>query len=126
MEVGDASAHDGAHAKALVDQQPERSRPKRILGDTAYGDQQTREDMQQRGIGVLAHVPEGERSDEQIGKRKFQIDLDAGTVTCPQGHVAAIPERARRGGERVVKFSAKWCNDCPLKACCAPYPAAGS
>jgi transposase len=122
VDVGDASAHDGAHAKALVDQQPERSRPERILGDSAYGDQQTREDMEQRGVGVLAHVPEREVREERIGKREFQIDLSAGTVTCPQGHVAAIPERARRGGERVVKFSAKWCNDCPLKARCAPYP----
>jgi transposase len=121
VDVGDASAHDGAQAKELIDQQSEGSRPERILGDSAYGDQQTREDMQQRRIDVLAHVPEGERSEERIGKREFQIDLDAATVTCPQGHVVAIPERARRGGERVVNFGAVRCNDCPLKPRCAPY-----
>jgi Transposase DDE domain len=61
VDVGDASAHDGANAKELMDQQPEGSRPARILGDSAYCDQQTRGDMQQRGVGVLARVPEGEQ-----------------------------------------------------------------
>ena len=121
VEVGDASAHDGAHAKELIDQQPEELRPDRILGDSAYGDQQTREDMQQRGVDVLARVPEGEVREERIGKREFQIDIDAGTVTCPEGHVVAIPKRARRDGERVVNFGAARCNDCPLKPRCAPY-----
>ena len=120
VDVGDASAHDGAHAKELIDQQPEGSRPERILGDSAYGDQQTREDMQQRGVGVLARVPEGEQREERVGKREFHIDLAAGTVTCPQGHVVAIPQRARRGGERVVNFGAGRCNNCPLKPRCAP------
>jgi Transposase DDE domain len=122
VEVGDASADDGAEAKALIDQQRVELRPGRILGDSAYGDQQTREDMEQRGIQVLAHVPEGELREERIGKREFQIDLEAGTATCPQGHVVAIPERSRRGGERVVNFGAARCNDCPLKSRCAPYP----
>ena len=31
VEVGDASAHDGAEAKALIDQQPEELRPERVL-----------------------------------------------------------------------------------------------
>jgi Transposase DDE domain len=122
VEVGDASAHDGAQAKALIDQQPEQLRPERILGDSAYGDQQTREDMEQRGVAVLAHVPEGEVREERLGKREFQIDLEAGTVTCPQGHVVAIPAQARRGGERVVNFGAERCHSCPLKSRCAPYP----
>jgi transposase len=121
VEVGDASAHDGAQAKELIDQQPEELQPHRILGDSAYGDQQTREDMQQRGVEVLARVPEGEVRQERIGKREFQIDLEAGTVTCPEGHVVAIPQQARRDGERVVNFGVGRCNDCPLKPRCAPY-----
>ena len=122
VDVGDASAHDGAHAKELIDQQSEELRPQRILGDSAYGDQQTREDMHERGVEVLARVPEGEVSEERIGKREFQIDLEAGTVTCPQGHVVAIPQKPRRGGERVVNFGVARCNGCPLKSRCAPYP----
>ena len=121
VDVGDASAHDGSQAKELIDQQPEQSRLERILGDCAYGDQQTREDMEQRGVEVLARVPEGEVREERIGKREFRIDLEAGTVTCPQGHVVAIPQQARRGGERAVNFGVGRCKDCPLKPRCAPY-----
>ena len=77
--------------------------------------------MQQRGVEVLARVPEGEVRQERIGKREFQIDLEAGTVTCPEGHVVAIPQQARRDGERVVNFGVGRCNDCPLKPRCAPY-----
>ena len=104
VEVGDASAHDGAEAKTLIDQQREESRPERILGDFAYGDQQTREDMQQRGVEVLAHVPEGELREGRVGKREFQIDLEAGTVTCPQGHVVAIPARAQARRARPARL----------------------
>ena len=118
VEVGDASAHDRAEAKALIDQQPEELRPERILGDCAHGDQQTREDIQERGVEVPAHVPEPERDDERLQKREFQIDLEAGTVTCPQGHVVAIPAQARRDGERVVNYGAEHCNGCPLKSRC--------
>ncbi|MGO9900268.1 MAG: transposase [Solirubrobacteraceae bacterium] len=122
VEIGDASAHDGAHAKTLIDAQPEERRPERILGDCAYRDQQTREDMEQRGVTVLAHVPEGERREGRVGKREFQVDLQSGTVTCPAGHVVAIPQRARRGGERVVNFGVARCQDCPLRSRCAPRP----
>ncbi|MGO9975812.1 MAG: transposase [Solirubrobacteraceae bacterium] len=120
VDVGDASAHDGAHAKALIDAQPVERRPDRILGDCAYGDQQTREDMEKRGVDVLAHVPEGERREGRVNKREFQIDLSSGTVSCPAGHVVAIPQRARRDGERVVNFGAARCQDCPLRSRCAP------
>ena len=74
--------------------------------------------MQEHGVEVLAHVPEPERDDERLQKRELQIDLEAGTVTCPQGHVVAIPAQARRGGERVVNFGAEHCNGCPLKSRC--------
>jgi transposase len=35
ISVWPANEHDGHHAGALVDQQPERRRPKRLIGDTA-------------------------------------------------------------------------------------------
>lgn len=121
VEVGDASGHDGSEAKALIEGQPEGLRPARILGDSAYGDQQTREDMEGCRVEVLAAVPEPEPRAGRLQKRDFRVDLEAGTVTCRQGHVARIPERTRRGGERVVNFGAERCDACPLKPCCAPY-----
>jgi transposase len=121
IEVDDAGGHDGAHTSALIDNQPAELRPERILGDTHYGDQTTREEMQQRGIEVLAPVPDPVPRPGQLSKRDFRIDVDAGTVTCPAGHAAQIPARADRDGKRVIRFPAARCNDCPLKPRCAPY-----
>lgn len=121
VEVGDAGGHDGAHAKELIDAQSAELRPEQILGDTHYGDQDTRAEMQQRGIEVLAAVPDPEPRPGQLSKRDFRIDLDGGTVTCPAGHPAPIPARADRDGKRVIRFPAAQCNGCPLKPRCAPY-----
>ncbi len=56
IAVAAANEHDGHHAGALVDQQPEQRRPGRLIGDTAYGNSEVREDLAQRSIGVLAPV----------------------------------------------------------------------
>lgn len=77
--------------------------------------------MQQRGIEVLAPVPDPVPRPGQLSKRDFGIDLNAGTVTCPAGHAAQIPARGDRDGKRVIRFPAARCNDCPLKPRCAPY-----
>jgi Transposase domain (DUF772)/Transposase DDE domain len=43
ITLSPANEHDGHHAGALVDQQPKRRRPKRVIGDTAYGNVEVRE-----------------------------------------------------------------------------------
>ena len=48
ITLSPANEHDGHHAGALVDQQPERRRPKRLIGDTAYGNVEAREQLEQR------------------------------------------------------------------------------
>jgi hypothetical protein len=45
ISLSPANEHDGHHAGALVDQQPEQRRPKRVIGDTAYGNVEAREDL---------------------------------------------------------------------------------
>lgn len=120
VEVTPASDHDGHEAKRLVDRQPLETRPGRLLGDSAYSDQETREDMEARSVEVLARVPEPAPPAGRFGKSDFAIDLEAGTVTCPAGQTAQIPERAQASGERVVHFAKATCNACPLVASCAP------
>ena len=120
IDVGSARDHDGRRAPALTDAQPAPTRPSRILGDSAYADQTTREDMQNRRIEVLAHVPTPGPRGETLPKSDFAIDLDTGTVTCPRGQRATIPERAQASGERVVRFAKDACNACPVLERCAP------
>jgi transposase len=58
VEVAPASEQDGPQAQALVDSQPESRRPKRLLGDMAYGNQEVREQMEGREVEVLAPGPD--------------------------------------------------------------------
>ncbi len=110
---------DGQQASALIDSQPEQLRPQRLLGDAAYGDSETREQLEERKVEVLAPVPEPPPAAGRIGKRDFQIDLEAGTVTCPAGKTVRIGP-AQRSGMRAAVFPDRVCRPCPLKSSCAP------
>ena len=72
--------------------------------------------MAERDIDVLAPVPPGAAMPGRLAKRDFHIDLDAGTVTCPAGHVTQI--RTEPSGQRRAHFSKHVCGDCPLRERC--------
>jgi transposase len=120
IEVSPACDYDGHVAPALVDSQPDEIRAGRLLGDSAYGDSETRERLEQRCVEVLAPVPEPPPPAGKPHKREFAIDLAAGTVTCPVGKVAPIPARAQASGERIVRFGTALCRGCSLQPRCAP------
>ena len=63
-------------------------------------------------------MPERPPEEGRLGKRDFEVDLDAGTVTCPAGQVAPI--RTAPSGQRRASFSRPICADCPLKTRCLP------
>jgi len=118
IDVAPAGDTDGPQAKHLVDAQPEHRRPGRVLGDTAYGNGPVRAELAERDVDVLAPVPEGKLIEGRLGKRNFQIDLDAGTVTCPAGHT--IPVSTSKTGFRGANFTSATCRGCPLKPACCP------
>ena len=127
--VGAANEHDGHHVGPLVDQQPKERRPKRVIGDTAYGNVEAREELEARSVEVLAPVHSTSPKDGTIPKEAFEIDLETDTVTCPQGKTAPIykprpnrkrPNRPSAIGERVAKFSRSDCEPCPLRQRCSP------
>src|SRR5215217_2292870 len=129
ITLSPANKHDGHQAGALVDQQPKRRRPKRVIGDTAYGNVEVREELEKRSISVLAPVHSTSPKDGTIPKEAFAIDLETETVACPQGKTAPIykprPNRKRAIrrsaiGERVAKFSRSDCEPCPLRQRCSP------
>jgi hypothetical protein len=124
ISLSPANEHDGHHAGALVDQQPERRRPKRLIGDTAYGNVEAREQLEERKVAVLAPVHSTSPKDGTIPKDEFQIDLETDTITCPRGKKAPIykprPKRPSATGERVARFARSDCEPCPLRQQCAP------
>jgi transposase len=114
--VAPASEQDGPQAKHLIDAQPEPRRPERVLGDTAYGVGPVRAELGEREVTVLAPVPEPTVPEGRLAKRDFVIDPDAGTVTCPAGHVAPIGTAP--SGQRRALFGRGICGPCPLRDRC--------
>jgi len=118
IDVSPGCDYDGQLAPALIDQQRPDLRPKRLLGDTAYGGSETREQLEEREVEVLAPVPEPAVPTGRLGKRDFRIDLVAGTVTCPVGQVVRISAQPQRSGKRVAAFRRSSCRPCPLASRC--------
>jgi hypothetical protein len=120
IALSPGNEHDGQHAAMLIDAQPAARRPARVIGDTAYGNIEAREQLEQRKVAVLAPVHSSSAKDGAIAKDEFQIDLEADTVTCPQGKTAPIykPRQNRQSDTRIARF--KDCAACPLRERCAP------
>jgi transposase len=116
VDVAPASEQDGPQAKSLIDAQLPARRPRRVLGDTAYGIGPVRAELAERDVGVLAPLPPGPRRPDRLGKRDFGIDLDAGTVTCPAGQRASI--RTEPKGARRASFAKPVCDGCALRDRC--------
>jgi len=125
IAISPGNEHDGHHAAALVEQQPHQRRPKRVIGDTAYGNVEVREQLEQRAIGVLAPLhTTGAVNEAILHKDRFAIDLETETVTCPQGKTTPIYKLRRSrpvaDGRRVARFQRSDCEPCPLRSRCAP------
>jgi hypothetical protein len=116
IEIASASEQDGPQAKHLIDAQPPQRRPERVLGDTAYGTGPVRAELAERAVEVLAPVPEAAVKEGRLSKRDFDVDLDAGTVTCPAGQTAPI--RIEPSGQRRANFAKAICDRCPLRERC--------
>jgi hypothetical protein len=116
VDVAPASQQDGPQAKQLVDAQAPARRPRRLLGDTAYGTGPVRAELADRGVDVLAPVFDAHVTPGRLGKRDFVIDLPAGTVTCPTGQRAEI--RTEPSGKRRARFAKAVCDACALRERC--------
>jgi transposase len=105
-------------------------RPKRLIGDTAYGTAEMLAWM----VDVKAiepHVPlweKGERDDGTFGRSDFIFDEDSNTMTCPGGkHLQQYRRnfaRERTGitkaNTRIYRASRFDCGTCGLKQRCCP------
>jgi transposase len=122
VDVAPASVQDGPRAKHLIDAQPNHRRPLRVLGDTAYGIGPVRAELAERGVEILAPLAPGMTKPGRLGKRDFDVDLDAETVTCPAGETALI--RTEPKGARRARFAKAACDLCELRERCV-QPAGG-
>mgnify|MGYP001564980216 FL=1 len=85
-----------------------------VFGDAAYGTGELLAQLEGRATPVLK-VQAPVAPNGIFPKDRFQVDLDASTVTCPAGQRASI--RPRNDGGGIASFSAL-CATCPMRAQC--------
>lgn len=116
-----ANQPDGPEAAPLVAAARQAGVPvAEVLGDTAYGDGDTRVAVEAVGAKVTAKTqppaPTG-----KFAKTDFTIDPVALTATCPAGHTTTAWKWTGDGKRRRVPqlmFPAPTCSACPLRAGC--------
>src|SRR5438128_4672586 len=87
-----------------------------VIGDCAYGAGSTRAEFAESGRTLVAKVPEL-HNQEFFAKTAFEIDLAAGTCTCPAKQETRDLRPAKGGGGTFV-FATETCAACPLRAQC--------
>lgn len=86
-----------------------------VMGDSAYADGPTLERLGAAGHTVMAKVPPARNATGGFAKDRFDVDLLAGTVTCPAGNTVAIVPVKASGGRAAF---GKLCVRCPLQVQC--------
>ena len=102
----------GGASRARVQQDAERAC---VYGDNAYGTGSFHDRLDQAGITDRCKTQTPTAAGGLFSKDRFDINLDAGAVTCPGGVTAPI-RPARAGGGTAYFASA--CPECPLRAQC--------
>ncbi len=136
--VGDAQAVDALLADELanaedpsVEDEPpagsERSlatpdEPLSVYGDSAYGAGSVLDTLEQADASIMCKVQPPVAPAGRFAKDAFQIDLEAGTVTCPAAQTAAL--RQIKDGH--IAHFAGACQGCPLAERCTTSPAGRS
>ena len=88
--------------------------PLTVYGDSAYGTGALLDTFEQTGVIARCKTQPPRAPGGRFPKSEFQIDLDAGTVTCPAGHTVRL--RPLKSGQ-IARFGAL-CAGCPLAKQC--------
>jgi hypothetical protein len=120
VAVTPANQPDGPQAASLVTDARAAGVPvAEVLGDTAYGDGDTRQAIEELGAKVTAKT-QPPPTTGRFAKTDFMVDPDALSATCPAGHTTthtgwSTDGKGRR--VRVLKFGSL-CTGCPLRLRC--------
>lgn len=126
LDVGFGNGSDGDAAAGLVIQlRDECNLPvTEVVGDMAYGDGDTRAEVESAGATMTAKVPPVPNSGK-FSKTDFDIDLtdpDRPCVTCPAGQSTTALVRAGSDSKgrrtRALAFPAELCAACPIRQQC--------
>jgi Transposase DDE domain len=122
--VGDGQAVEALLASELAE--PDASDPPEddspagpgeplvVYGDSAYGAGSVLDTLEQADVEIMCKVQAPNAPGGRYAKDAFQIDLEAGTVTCPAGQIARL--RAIKNGH--IAHFGNACRSCPLADRC--------
>ena len=101
ITISPGNEHDGHHAAALVEQQPASRRPQRVIGDTAYGNIEVREQLEQRATRVLAPLHTTRAADATRSTRTSSRSTSPRAGHLPAGQDGAdLPTPPQRPARR--------------------------
>lgn len=86
-----------------------------VFGDNAYGTGPLHDRLERARIEDKCKTQQPVAAGGMFAKDRFDIDLQADTVTCPAGHTAQI--RRGKDGSGAARFGAA-CAGCPLREQC--------
>jgi hypothetical protein len=119
-DIRPANEGDAEGAAALVTEAAARSGQELdcVIGDTAYGNLETRRELESSGAKVIAKAPPGTRKG-YFSLDDFKVDRRRGVARCPAGKRSIRRDRTCNGqpGWRYV-FSRHDCSACLLRAQC--------
>lgn len=113
--VTPANTHDADAVDDLLAGHAHDEDKPTVFADSAYAGADTLAHLHDAGYDVMAKVPPASNRDGRFSKDDFDIDLEASTVACPAGHVAAIRFGPDGGGR--ADFAGH-CSGCPLRERC--------
>jgi hypothetical protein len=118
VEVLPGNAPDAERALEVVDSSEAATgcQVEEVIGDCAYGAGETRAKFAVCGRTLIAKVPEVQNQG-YFAKTEFQIDLEAGTCTCPNQQ-QTHNFRVTKGGHGMFVFATETCTTCPLRSAC--------
>jgi transposase len=122
------NAHDHTDVMQLVTSTEEHTNTEveATIGDCAYGDGATRQSFHDAGRTLIAKSPRLPHNSGRFTKIDFVVDVDANTVTCPNGVVVSSWRTGSRSPSghhyKVFPFPTAVCRSCPLAAQCVKHP----
>jgi hypothetical protein len=118
VDVLAGNAPDADHALEVVEASEAATgcQVVEVIGDCAYGAGSTRAEFAASGRTLVAKVPDI-HNQELFAKAAFQIDLEAGTCTCPNHRTTRELRSAKASGGMFI-FATQTCAACPLRAQC--------
>ncbi len=87
----------------------------KVYGDNAYGTGEFQSELEGKGIASGCKAQSPNAAGGMFTKDSFDLDLEAGTVTCPNGVTVDI--RYRSNGAGMASFG-RSCTNCPLRDRC--------